>query len=110
MVPRKGDGWMNHCGSQRYENINRQQVDAMLKALRKNGAAVFGDNPWEVDSHQSGVRLRGRLNEVTSDLEVSILGRDWYVPSSMVWQKIDELIHYIRTTPEAEMEFIKLSL
>jgi hypothetical protein len=73
--------------------MDRGKVDALLRALRQNGAAVSGDNPWEVDTHLSGVKLRGRLNEDASNLEVTVVDRDWYVPCSMVWQKIDELVH-----------------
>ena len=54
---------MSDYSTHRYENMDRGKVDALLRALRQNGAAVSGDNPWEVDTHLSGVKLRGRLNE-----------------------------------------------
>ena len=86
-----------------YENITRQKVDVMLRALQDNGAAISGDNPWEVDTHQSGVKLRGRLNEGASNLEVTVVDRDWYVPCSMVWRKIDELVHCARAMADVEI-------
>ncbi len=94
---------MNDYGTHRYKNINRQKVDALLRALRDGGAAVSGDNPWEVDTHESGVKLRGRLNEDASNLEVTVVDRDWYVPCSMVWHKIDELVHRTQAMAGAEV-------
>ena len=83
--------------------MDRGKVDALLRALRQNGAAVSGDNPWEVDTHQSGVKLRGRLNEGASNLEVTVVDRDWYVPCSIVWRKIDELVHCARAMADVEI-------
>ena len=93
---------MNDYGRRRYENIDRERVDALLRALRRNGAAVSGDNPWEVDTHQSGVKLRGRLNEAASSLDVIVVDRDWYVPSSMVWHLIDQLVHQTQAMADGE--------
>jgi len=78
----------------------------MLRALQNNGAVISGDNPWEIDTRQSGVKLRGQLNEAESNLEVTVVGRDWYVPCSMVWQKIDGLMHHIQAVPEVEIAVI----
>jgi len=94
---------MSDYSTHRYENIDRGKVDALLRALRQNGAAVSGDNPWEVDTHQSGVKLRGRLNEGASNLEVTVVDRDWYVPCSMVGRKIDELVHCARAMADVEI-------
>jgi hypothetical protein len=94
---------MSDYSTHRYENIDRGNVDELLRALRQNGAAVSGDNPWEVDTHLSGVKLRGRLNEGASNLEVTVVDRDWYVPCSMVWQKIDELVHRARAMTVLEV-------
>ncbi len=87
----------------RYGNITRQKVDVILRALQDEGGAISGDNPWEVDTHQSGVKLRGRFNEAASSLEVTITGRDWYVPCSMVWRKIDALMCCIQGLPDGEI-------
>lgn len=85
-----------------YKNITMQKVDAMLRALQDNGAVISGDNPWEIDTRQSGVKLRGQLNEAESSLEVTVVDRCWYVSCSMVWRKIDGLMHHIQAVPEAE--------
>jgi hypothetical protein len=90
-------------GVHRYRNITMQKVDVMLRALQNNGAAISGDNPWEVDTHQSGVKLRGQLNEAASNIEITVVDRNWYVSCSMVWQQIDELMHRIQALPDVEM-------
>jgi hypothetical protein len=79
-------------GTHRYESMSRQKVDALLRALRHYGAAVSGDNPWEVDTRQSGVKLRGRLDEAGSSLEITVVDRDWYVPCWTIWRRLDQLI------------------
>ena len=86
----------------RYGNIDRHKVDFMLTSLRQSGATVSGDNPWEVDTHQSGIRLMGQLDEGASILEITLVDRDWYVPCSMVWQKLDELVRDLQATPGRE--------
>lgn len=90
-----------------YKNITRQKIDAMLKALKDSGAVISGDNPWEIDTRQSGVKLRGRFNEAESKLEVTVLGRDWYVPRSMVWQQIDVLMRHVQALPDVEIAAIR---
>jgi hypothetical protein len=87
----------------RYGSITRKKVDVMLRALQSDGAAISGDNPWEVDTHRSGVKLRGQLNETASYLEVTVVDRDWYVPCSMVWQQIDALMRRVQTLPDVEI-------
>jgi hypothetical protein len=87
----------------RYGHITRQKVDVILRALQDDGGTISGENPWEVDTHQSGVKLRGRFNEAASVLEVTIVDRDWYVPYSMVWRKIDALMCYIQRLPDGEI-------
>jgi len=78
------EAWLNDHGMHRYENINRQKADMPLRELHHCGATVSGDNPWEADTHRSGVKLRGQLKEAASKLEVTVVGRDWYVPCSMI--------------------------
>lgn len=92
---------MNNSGIHYYENIGMYQVGEMLRALRENGATVAGTNPWEVNTHQHGVRLRGKFHEATSKLEVAVIDRAWYVSFSMIWQKIDGLMSEIRAMPPA---------
>jgi hypothetical protein len=77
-----------------------KQIDAMLAELKKNGAKIIGNNPWEIDTRQSGVKLRGSWSECTATLSVTLTGKDWYVPSSMIWDTIESLMHQSGRLPE----------
>jgi hypothetical protein len=97
---------VNDYGTHRYANVDRQKVDTLLGELRRWGAAVSGDNPWDVDTRRYGVKLRGRLNEAASKLEVTIVERDWHVPCSMIWRNIDDLVRRAQATQDVEIEEI----
>ena len=101
---------VNGYGTHRYENMSRQKVDVLLRALRHFGAAVSGDNPWEVDAHQSGVKLRGRLNEAESSLEITVVDRDWYVLCLTIWRKLDQLMLRAQATTDGELAATERSM
>ena len=83
---------MKGRGRRTYPNVVRQSVNAMLDELRKNGAKITGNNPWFIDTRQSGVKLRGEWSEDASALSVTLMGKEWYVPSSMIWETIETLM------------------
>ncbi len=84
------------CGQHCYSNIDRAKIDEILDALKKNGCTVTGDNPWDVDTHKYGIKLRGTWDEKTSTLCIIVTDKDWYVPCSKIWDYIDPLIHNIQ--------------
>jgi len=79
-----------------YRNITRQHIDSMLDELLKNGSAITGENPWSIDTKQSGVKLKGEWSQEASTLSVIISGKEWYVPSSQIWETIDKLVAEIK--------------
>lgn len=87
---------MKGFGTRYYTNIFRQEVDTILKELQKNCTTITGDNPWYVDTLQAGVKLKGEWIEKTLILSVTITDRDWYVPCSTIWARIDGLISDIK--------------
>jgi hypothetical protein len=91
------------CGEHHYANIDKEKIDAILAALKKSGATIKGDNPWDVDVHSHGVKLRGTWNESTSTLSIIVTAKDFYVPCSKIWDKIDPLIHHITGLSSAEL-------
>lgn len=93
---------MGGCGTHYYENITRQIVDAMINELLTSGATITGENPWHVNTNQSGVKLIGEYTEENLTLAVTATDHDWYVPCSMVWERVDTLIHQIREIPDIE--------
>ena len=67
----------------------------MLDELMKNGAKIAGNNPWVVDTRRSGVKFKGEWSENTSTLLVTLVGKDWYVPSSRIWETIETLMCHL---------------
>ena len=86
-----------------YPKVVRQSVDAMLNELMKNGAKITGNNPWFIDTLQSGVKLRGEWLEDASTLSVTLIGKEWYVPSSRIWETIEPLMSQLNEQQEQDM-------
>jgi hypothetical protein len=83
-------------GVRNYDNIGRSEIEMMLGALTSHGFTITGQNPWHVDTHQHGVRLKGEWDEDASTLALSVTDRNWYVTHAMVWDHIDSLMREIR--------------
>lgn len=91
---------MRNCGTRIYESIDRSRVDAILKGLIDHGSVVTGSNPWDVDTRDHGVRLRGEWNEEASKLAITITDADWHVPEKSVWKSIEPLMLLARAGSE----------
>lgn len=83
------------CGEHHYGNITKTKIDQILEQLKKNGATISGNNPWNVDVHNHGVKLQGIWNESNSSLSIIVTSKSWYVPCSKIWDTIDPLINHI---------------
>ena len=83
---------MRNFGMRTFDNINKSRVDAILKALRDHGALVTGNNPWHVDTRHHGVLLQGTWNDETSELSITVIDADWYVPQTKIWENIESLM------------------
>jgi len=91
------------CGEHHYGNITKAKIDAILEALRKSGSTVTGNNPWDVDVHQHGIKLQGTWTESSATLTIIVTDKDWYVPCSKIWEKIDPLISHISGLNDEEI-------
>jgi len=91
------------CGAHYYGNIDQSKIDAGISQLKQHGATVKGDNPWDVDTHNHGVTLRGSWDKSTSTLKIIVTDKSWYVPCSKIWDNIDPLIHHIQKISGAEI-------
>ena len=91
------------CGVHHYKNIDQAKIDAILKALKDNGATVTGNNPWNVDTHNHGVKLQGTWDQQASTLSIIVTAKDFYVPCSRIWDNIDPLINHISGLSAAEL-------
>lgn len=98
---------MSTCGEHHYGNIDRAKIDITLTELRNSGAAVTGDNPWDVDTRKHGIKLRGAWESGTSTLTISVTAKSWYVPCGKVWGTIDELVHHIQQLPPEDVVTVK---
>ena len=49
---------VGQCGVRSYPRITERSKNALLAKLRAEGMGVTGDNPWNIDTRQYGVRLR----------------------------------------------------
>ena len=87
---------MRNYGTRIFENINKSEVEAILKGLIDHGSVVTGINPWDVDTRNHGVRLRGDWIEEASELTITITNADWYVPGKMIWENIESLIRLVQ--------------
>ncbi|MBF0318351.1 MAG: hypothetical protein HQL01_00915 [Nitrospirae bacterium] len=82
------------CGTHIYDNITRPKVDLILQKLTEGDAAVSGppDGPWDIDTRNSGVKLRAGWDAANSKLSVTVTDKKFYVPCEKVWTKIDALM------------------
>lgn len=87
---------MQNSGMRIFENIDKSRIDAILKGLIDHGSVVTGINPWDVDTRNHGVRLRGEWVEDASQLVVTITHAAWYVPRETIWENIETLIRLVR--------------
>ena len=92
------------CGAHHYGNIDRVKIEAIIEQLKKHGSTVTGDNPWDLDTHNNGVKLRGSWDKASSTLTIIVTHKNWYVPCSKIWDTIDPLIHHIQEISVAEIE------
>ena len=90
---------MSSCGAHIYDGIDQTKMDGIIAALSDNGAVVSGNNPWDVDTKKSGVKLNGSWDKAASRLSVTVTDKDWYVPCGTIWSTIDDLIHHIQSVP-----------
>jgi hypothetical protein len=95
-----GDG---KCGRHSYDGIDQAKMDAIIKALKDNGCTVAGNNPWDVDTHKHGIKLRGEYDPKTGTLSIIVTAKQWYVPCSKIWDFINATISHIQALETADL-------
>ena len=88
------------CGVRKYEHITERAKNALLVKLRAEGMGVTGDNPWNIDTHEYGVRLRAvwdfRVSEVklivTAGKGTEVIPWVKKVECQDIWNKIDPIM------------------
>ncbi len=92
---------MRNCGARTFEKIDKSGVEGILKVLAEHGALVTGTNPWDVDTRNHGVLLRGEWNEDSSKLTITVTDADWYVPRKKIWENLESLMQIVQKTPNS---------
>lgn len=83
-----------------YNNVDPAHRDMLLANLRAMGADVTGSNPYDVDTHQSSVKLHAVYDASAQTLTVTITDKPgWPVSCGMVWDKIDPNVQKVLATP-----------
>ena len=91
------------CGEHHYGNITKPKIDQIIDQLKKNGATVSGNNPWDVDTHNHGIKLQGTWDESSSTLTIIVTAKNFYVPCSKIWDTIDPLINHISGLKDSDL-------
>jgi hypothetical protein len=91
------------CGAKTYNGFTQDKINATLNALRANGAVVTGQNPWDVDTNNHGVKLQGTWDAAAGTLTVIVTDKAFYVPCSSIWSRLDELLQHIGGLPDHEV-------
>ncbi|MEM9598882.1 MAG: hypothetical protein AAGD06_31735 [Acidobacteriota bacterium] len=92
------------CGERQYGKITLVKMEKILSELRRHGATVSGDNPWDVDTGKHRIKLRGSWNQADMTLTITVTAKNWYVPCSRIWRTIDDLIHEIQEAATGEVD------
>ncbi len=87
---------MRDRGSRIYDNMDKTRIDAILKGLTDHGSLVTGNNPWNVETKNHGVCLRGEWNQETSKLTITVTDADWYVARKKIWENIESLMRRVQ--------------
>lgn len=91
------------CGTRSYPNITQAKVEAMIKALRDNGATVTGNNPYDVDTHRHGVKLRASRNATNNVLTVEVTAKAWFVPCGRIWSEIEKYLPHVSSITDEDL-------
>ncbi|MFC2086107.1 hypothetical protein ACFLQ9_00140 [Bacteroidota bacterium] len=83
------------CDEHHYANITKVKIDEILNELKNSGSTISGENPWNIDTHNFEVKLRGTWDEANENLSVIVTDKKIIVPCKMIWDKIDLLINNI---------------
>jgi len=92
------------CGTRKYPNIDEAAKNTIIQRLRDNGATVTGNNPWDADTHNHGVKLRGHLQSET--LSVTVTAKNMYVLCRKIWSELDKNIPKLQVLPVEAAESI----
>jgi len=88
------------CGVRTYKRVTERVKNALLAKLRAEGMGVTGDNPWDIDTHEYGVKLRAVWDPASAEVKLIVrTGKGttvipWVrsVTCPDIWKKIDPIM------------------
>ena len=80
---------IGECDVQTYYNVTSAAKDTLLTKLNAEGMTVTGNNPWNLDTGEHGVKLRAIWDFRSNELKLIVTSKQFYVPCSEVWKRID---------------------
>jgi hypothetical protein len=83
---------MGGYGSHSYRNIGGEKIKLALDALKKHGASIYGNNPWNIDTHYSGIKLTAKWDRKTQTLDLAVTDSDGSIPPSFIWNFLDNIV------------------
>ncbi|MBF0273975.1 MAG: hypothetical protein HQK84_01955 [Nitrospinae bacterium] len=89
-----------------YENIDKVKINAVIEAMKRKGYEVTGDNPWQVDTQVSRVKLQGSWDETTLTFTVIVTDMRWPATCKKIWKELDPFFEEISLAEASDMEEI----
>ena len=87
---------IGQCGVRSYPRVTERTKNALLAKLRSEGMAVSGDNPWNINTNQYGVKLRAVWDPNAQLVKLIVTaGKGGYfgaVTCAEIWKKIDPIM------------------
>lgn len=85
------------CGMRSYAGVTRKLKDQLIARLRAKGMKVTGNNPWNIDTGQFGVRLRAAWDPAKHELRLIVLatpGKETAVHAlcPLIWNQVDPIL------------------
>lgn len=86
----------SQCDVRSYGGVTPVVRDALLAKLREEKMDVTGANPWDIDTHEHGVKLRAVWDPRTQVVKVIVTtGKNWLVTCDRIWERIDPIMNEV---------------
>jgi len=88
LLPKLGVG---QCGVRSYAHVSERVKDQLLTKLPREGMSVTGNNPWDIDTRQHGVKLRAVWDARAQELKLVVTtGKIWgLISCDDIWKQLD---------------------
>ena len=89
--------------TQKFEGVSKTAIDKFVAELGANVTSVQAEGQAEVTYTilDNGFHAIAVWNEAASTLLVNVLGKPWYIPVEIIWQKLE---YDLKNSPEVKEE------